>query len=95
MIKNKVLILITSLGYGGAETQTILLANGLAAKGYHVMVISIMNNTDLQDKLDTSVHFETLDNRKYMDFTAFRKLQKLYSEFKPDNFFMIDMYKIF
>lgn len=95
MIKNKVLFLITALGYGGAETQTILLANGLAAKGYHVMVISITNITDLQDKLDAAVRFETLNNRKYMDFAAFRKFQKLYSEFKPDNFFMIDLYPLF
>lgn len=95
MMKNKVLFLITALGYGGAETQTILLANGLSAKGYQVMVISIMNTSDLQDKLNASVRFETLNNRKYMDFAAFRKLQKLYSEFKPDNFFMIDLYPLF
>lgn len=95
MMKNKVLFLITALGYGGAETQTILLANGLAAKGYNVMIISILDTTDLKDKLDASVRFETLDNRKYMDFAAFRKLQKLYAEFRPDNFFMIDLYPLF
>ncbi|NLO39204.1 MAG: glycosyltransferase family 4 protein [Ruminiclostridium sp.] len=95
MIKNKVLFLITALGYGGAETQTILLANGLVAKGYKVMVISMLDVTDQKDKLDASVRFETLNNKKYMDFLAYRKLQKLYAEFKPDNFFMIDLYPLF
>ncbi|MBP7175215.1 MAG: glycosyltransferase [Thermoclostridium sp.] len=95
MIKNKVLLMITALGYGGAETQTILLANGLVARGYNVMIISMLDNMEQRDKLNASVRLETLNNRKYMDFLAFRKLQKLYTEFKPDNFFMIDLYPLF
>lgn len=95
MQKDKILFLITALGYGGAENQTILLANGLASKHYKVMIISILDVTDLKDKLDASVRVETLNNKKYMDFAAYRKLQRLYMEFMPDHFFMIDLYPLF
>lgn len=95
MQKNKVLFLITALSYGGAENQTILLANGLASKNYNVMIVSILDTTDLKENLDASVRVETLNNKKYMDFAAYRKLQRLYAEFMPDHFFMIDLYPLF
>lgn len=95
MLRNKILFLITGLGYGGAENQTIILANGLAEKGYKIMVVSITEVCDLEDKLNALVRFERLNNKKYMDFTAFRRLQRLYSEFLPDTFFMIDLYPLF
>lgn len=95
MQKNKLLFLISDLGYGGAETQTILLVNGLAEKGYQVMIIAIQDVLDLKDKLNASVRVETLNNKKYMDFAAYRKLQKLYAEFMPDYFFMVDLYPLF
>jgi len=67
-----VVLLIRSLGFGGAERQLVELAKGLAARGFRITVIVFYAGGPLLDELHgTTVQVEVLGKRGRWDILGF------------------------
>lgn len=82
----KVLLVVTDLDLGGAETQVVTLACGLAARGHDVRVISLIDPVALTDQLDeASVPWLSLGMRRgSADPRGIVRLRNAILEFQPD-----------
>jgi len=82
----RLMILITSLQYGGADSQVVALALGLKNRGWEISVVCMVTPTAFADMLraaDVPVH--SLDMPKGVpDPRAIRRLAALVRDFKPD-----------
>lgn len=82
----KIAILSYFHGYGGAEKQTVLLANGLVAKKHDVMVVSICED-DCKYHLNGDVKRKYIRDRNTSVFriiTRFLDIKSTLSGFQPD-----------
>jgi glycosyltransferase involved in cell wall biosynthesis len=82
----KVLFLIRSLGYGGAERQLVLLAKGLAKRGHDVIIAVFYSGGPLEKELcDAKVRIRPLNKRGRWDLLRFlMRLRKTLKEERPD-----------
>src|SRR5690554_1552925 len=81
----KVLLVITSLGVGGAERLVTSLADRYAAIGHDVMLVRFHGDAELRP-VDPRVQLENLDMRRSPVgvLVAMRRLRRLILEFRPD-----------
>src|SRR5690554_4798403 len=81
----KVLLVITSLGVGGAERLVTSLADRYAAIGHDVMLVRFHGEAELRPG-DPRVRLENLDMRRSPVgvLVAMRRLRRLVLEFRPD-----------
>lgn len=81
----RIALLIRSLDYGGAETQTIVLANGLASSGHPVSLFVMYRGGLLLERLSPAVKVRCLEKRGRWDVVGFlRRVSSALAEEKPD-----------
>lgn len=66
-----ILILVSSLNYGGAEKQAVLDANMLAASGEHQIFIGTFQEGPLREQLSPQVHLKLFEKKDYLS-TAYQ-----------------------
>lgn len=83
---NRILLLVTNLTFGGAETQVVRLAQEFAALGKKVCVVSMMYpETWVEKLLQSGVEVRTLGMaRGFPDPRAIFRLRRIVREFRPD-----------
>jgi glycosyltransferase involved in cell wall biosynthesis len=95
---NRILILVTTLGFGGAEKQVVSLATELKTRGWEVAIASLVSATSLRSLAWASeyllcarqlenqqIQVHSLDMRRGVpDFTAIFRLRSLIRNFRPD-----------
>ncbi len=84
--KVKVMFIITSLAYGGAETQLVNLATKLKCRGWDVRVVSMLPPQAFVEELkNADIPLATLNMRRGVaDPRAVFRLLKILREWKPD-----------
>ena len=91
----KVVGLMSNIGFGGAEVQSILLFNGLCKRGFNVRVIVLDNKRkELAERLDKSIEVEYIDRKAYLDPSAILQVKKHLSGYHPHFLIMVDNYPI-
>lgn len=82
----KILFLLRSLNYGGAERQLVLLAKGLLERGHHVVVVTFYSGGPLEKELrEAGVRVRPLHKRGRWDLLSFLfRLTRVVREEHPD-----------
>jgi len=82
----RIVFLIRSLGYGGAERQLVVLASGLRARGHTVSVLTFYPGGELEGELRAAgVRLRCLEKRGRWDVTTFlAALRRAVREESPD-----------
>ena len=88
----KIAILISNLRFGGAEVQTVELANNLAASGNEILLMSMDNDLAIRERVAAGIEVVALGKRSYVDFRLFRKIIGLLRDFKPNCLLMVNTY---
>lgn len=88
----KLLIVSGSMSYGGAEIQTLELANGLIDLEYAIDMVVLNNRTELIDKAGPEIRFHIMGKTSYLDFAVVRKLRCVIAGKKPDIILCVDLY---
>nr|WP_255578230.1 glycosyltransferase [Chitinophaga sp. sic0106] len=85
MNNRKILFVITSLGFGGAESQLLGIIPALADRGYEISLLTIKTDLGLLGRLDKRVrHYDLGLNGAKSILSAFRKLTQVIKKEKPD-----------
>ena len=79
--KNKLLFVLPSFGFGGAEKNTLFLANYYVNIGYDVAIVVIINDIKLKEKLSPLVRFFNLNKIKMRN--GLIPLIKILRAYKP------------
>lgn len=80
----KCLIVVPSLIRAGAETQTVDLANGLAARGHTVHLCSFESQIDQRGRVSEDVQFHHLRRKSKYDFSMVSRLAAIIDEERID-----------
>lgn len=88
----KTAILISNLRFGGAEVQTVELANNLSALGDEVLLITMDADLSIRERAAPGVRIVVLGKKYYADPKVLKKLVVLLREFKPESFIMVNSY---
>lgn len=88
----KILFVLSHLSIGGAEKQTVALANGLAKRDFEVAIISLGNGDQLADEVCKNVQIVFLNKRGFVDFVLFQRLKKEIMSVKPDILILVNSY---
>lgn len=88
----KLVIIISSMSFGGAEIQTLQLANGLLESDYDIDIIVLDNMNYSVSKADPRIRFHFMDKQKYLDMDAVKKIADLLKGIDPDQILCVDMY---
>lgn len=88
----KILFILSNLCIGGAEKQTVALANGLAKKGFEVVIVSLGNGDQLANEVCDSIQVVFLNKRSFVDFVLLQCLKKEIKSVKPDFLIMVNLY---
>lgn len=82
----RVLFLITSFDYAGAESQIMHLCKGLRSRNYEIALVSMIQPVAYLDELkELGVEVYSLDMRKGIpDLRAIARLRRLIIRFRPD-----------
>ncbi|OAI28333.1 MULTISPECIES: glycosyltransferase [Methylomonas] len=81
----KIINVVSSLVYGGAETQVINLSKELVRQGHNVKIVSLSNyNPRSFELVDVGVGFESLNKKLKLDFSSIIQLRRIVKEFQPD-----------
>lgn len=88
----KIAIIINSLRIGGAEVQTVELANSLADQGFDILLMSVGKEIQIRERVSSKINVVELNKEIYFDFKVLRKIVKQLKEFKPQTVLMINSY---
>lgn len=88
----RLLIVINTMGYGGAETQTLELANSLVDLGYIVDIAVLTHKLGIIDKARQELCFHKMNKRAYLDLTVVRRLKVIIQDKNPDIILCVDLY---
>ena len=85
-MKSRLLLIVTGLNRGGAETQIFHLAVGLRSRGWEVRVVSMLNGGTMSDQFrETGIPLHELGMyRGIPDLRAILRLRRIIQEFRPD-----------
>lgn len=78
------LYIITGLGMGGAEKQTVLIANKMHEAGHNVMIISLTGDTLVKPNDGVQLNELKLEKTPFSLFKGLFKVRKIIKKFKPD-----------
>lgn len=84
MGNKKILFIINSLGFGGAETQLIRLSEALIAKGCDIVLISLTDDLSLEKKLHPKIKHYNIQLRGISDFKSIKEILKVVNNEKPE-----------
>ncbi len=85
-------IIVNSLRFGGAEVQTVELANNLSARGYDILLMSMDSETGVRERISPGVRVEIVDKKIYLDVRALFKIIRLLKEFQPQALLTVNSY---
>lgn len=88
----RLVIIISSMSFGGAEIQTLQLANGLVESDYDIDIIVLDNMSYSVSKADPRIRFHFMDKQKYLDMDVVKKIADLLKDIQPDQILCVDMY---
>lgn len=92
MNMRKIAIIVSTLRIGGAEIQSVELANSLAAKGCEVTLISLDSRTDIKERISPGIPVHILNKRNFMDLRVLRRLIWIIKAFQPEAMIMTNSY---
>lgn len=78
------LYVITGLGMGGAEKQTVLIANKMYEAGHNVMIISLTGETLVRPNNGVKLNELKLEKTPFNLFKGLFEVRKIIKKFKPD-----------
>ena len=87
-----ILILLNTLTMGGAETQTVQLANGLNGKGHTVKILSMDARNQLSERISPDIEASSLQKRNAIDLASLRSLVRQIKSFQPDILLSVNPY---
>lgn len=88
----KLLIIISTMTFGGAEMQTVELANGLLDHGYSINIVVLDHRTDIIEKARPEIRFHIMAKRAYLDFKVLKQLRAIIRDIKPDTCLCVNLY---
>ena len=88
----KILFVTGDLGHGGAERQTITLANRLAERGHDCHLAYVKSADGQRERL--RIDSTSLDAQRYLDFAALRSLSDLVGKTKTTHLVAANEYAI-
>lgn len=88
----KILFVTPWLAYGGAERQTITLANRLAERGHDCRLAYVKNEPSQLERLSAAVPATCLHATRYLDFSALKRLGQQITDFKPTQIVAMNQY---
>jgi len=81
----RVLIVVSTLGYGGAERQVVLLSREMARRGHDVLVYTLNAEVPRRGELDGSrVELVVDQKRMRLDPLVLRRLRRTVQRFRPE-----------
>lgn len=78
------LYIITGLGMGGAEKQTVLIANKMYEAGHNVMIVSLTDETLVRPNDGIQLYELKLNKTPFSLFKGLFEVKKIIKKFKPD-----------
>ncbi|WP_235942405.1 glycosyltransferase [Yersinia thracica] len=78
------LYIITGLGMGGAEKQTVLIANKMNEAGHNVMIISLTGETLVKPGDGVQMKELKLEKTPFSLFKGLFRVRRIVKKFKPD-----------
>ena len=91
---NRLLIIISSMTFGGAEMQTLELANGLLDKGYRIDIVVLDSQQEIIQHAKPEISFHIMKKQHYLDLSVARNIKKIIEQQKPDLIFCVDLYPL-
>ncbi len=88
----KIVIITSTLKMGGAEIQTVELANSLRAKGLDIVLVSLDPVTEVKERVKEGIPVHILNKRKFLDLQMFKRLLGIIRAFKPHGMIMVNSY---
>lgn len=88
----RIAVITSTLKMGGAEIQTVELANSLKAKGFEVILISLDPVTEVKERVSSSIPVHILNKKRFLDFGMFRRLVRVLRVFRPQGMIMVNSY---
>ncbi|CQI88989.1 glycosyltransferase [Yersinia rohdei] len=79
-----ILYIITGLGMGGAEKQTVLIANKMYEAGHKVMIVSLTGETLVKPQNGVQLSELKLDKTPFSLFKGLFAVRRITKKFKPD-----------
>ncbi len=80
----RILFILNGLGVGGAEIQTVSLANALFEKGHHVTLLSLDTNTDIRSRISVGISVINLLKHHFLDLKALMLVAACIRKERPD-----------
>jgi glycosyltransferase involved in cell wall biosynthesis len=86
------MIICNSLGTGGAEKQTVALANKLHRRGWQVYLVYLLDARDLFEEVDESLkpNVYYIQKKKYFDINAIIEIRKLINKFSINSILSVN-----
>lgn len=84
MIRMRILFLIRSLEVGGAERQLVMLANGLAARGHDVIVVTLYGGGRLENELRNVTLHDAKKTGRWDILSCLKRLRSMIRACDPD-----------
>ena len=91
----KILFVTCSLVHGGAERQTITLANRLAERGHSYHLAYVKDDHSQLERLRGAAGVHCLNARRYLDRRAVARLKGLLEEIQPTHVIGVNQYGLF
>lgn len=91
----RIAFIINDLSFGGAQIQTIELANNLAKRNYDIMMFSLGPEDKLKNTISPAVKTVLIGKKSYLDFKALSRLVKEIKGFKPESVVCVNSYSTF
>lgn len=88
----ELLVVISSMGYGGAEMQTLGLANDLVDLDYAIDIVVLDHKKEIINQARPEIRFHILNKNSYLDIAVLRKLKLIIREKNPDIILCVDLY---
>ena len=80
----RILILMNTLTIGGAEKQTVLLANGLSEHGHELRILYLDERNALEETISRRIATESLRKKAFLDMDALARIRRIVQSFAPD-----------
>jgi glycosyltransferase involved in cell wall biosynthesis len=91
----RILFVAPWLAYGGAERQTITLANRLAERGHECHLVYLKNETGQLERLRGAASVQCLHAQRYLDRHALSRLKQSVERINPTHIVAMNQYALF
>ncbi len=91
----RIAAIMSNLGYGGAEIQSIELFNGLYEQGFSIMIVVLEDRRkDLEDRFHNGIKIVYVDRKGYADTAAVSRVAHLLKDYGTDCMVLVDSYPV-